>query len=662
MRRHILLTVFIISKCAVFAHESNDTVVTRMLDDVEVRAAHAVRDVTSTAPLHSLDSERMRITGVSDIADALHRLPGITLRDYGGAGGLKTVSVRGFGASHTGVIYDGIPLNDSQSGQIDVSRYSLDNVGVLKMVVGDNDDIFVPARVAVSAASLFINTMPVKVDSLRLTAQFRTGSWDYYNPFLRIAVPVSDKVSMAVTGEYIHAGNDYPFTFFNGEMDTRERRNNSRMNSGHGELNMVYTPDSRSSLYAKAYYYDNSRRLPGPIIYYNNVSNERLRETNAFAQLSYRRAVNFQWSVQGSGKFNFSRSLYHDKDGKYPGGELNQNYWQREAYVTGSVMWMPSQQWAVNYSADYAYNNLTSNLPDDIRPYRNSILQSLTARWRTGRVTAMARLLYSVYLNGAKDGESAKDASKLSPSVSLSVQPWGGEELYVRMSYKNIFRVPTFNEAYFDHYGSTDLLPETTDQLNLGFTWNPKPQSWLNSAVFTLDGYLNHIDDMIVGIPYNMFVWRMVNLGKVRVLGVDFTCSLSFRLSRRHSIFFASNYSYQRAQPRTSPEASDWMKQVAYIPKNSGSVSLTYENPWVNVVWHTTAVGARYATNNNLPATRISGYAESGIAAWHRFGLPKGHYLELRGDILNIFDKQYEVVARYPMPGRSWQITLKFQL
>ena len=99
----------------------------------------------STAPLRILDREQMLSLGVTDVADALHRMAGITLRDYGGAGGLKTVSVRGFSAKHTGVSYDGIMLSDCQSGEIDLSRYSLDNVEYLSLVVGDNDDIFIPA-------------------------------------------------------------------------------------------------------------------------------------------------------------------------------------------------------------------------------------------------------------------------------------------------------------------------------------------------------------------------------------------------------------------------------------------------------------------------------------------------------------------------------------
>ena len=95
-----------------------------------------------------MDSGEMLRLGVTDIADALHRMPGINLRDYGGAGGLKTVSVRGFGAQHTGVSYDGVLLSECQSGEIDVSRYALDHVQSLRLTVGDNDDIFVSARQA----------------------------------------------------------------------------------------------------------------------------------------------------------------------------------------------------------------------------------------------------------------------------------------------------------------------------------------------------------------------------------------------------------------------------------------------------------------------------------------------------------------------------------
>ena len=76
--------------------------------------------------LYVNQQQNLNTAGITDIADALNRMPGITIRDYGGAGGMKTVSVRSFGTQHTGVSYDGIMLSDCQSGQIDLSRYSLE--------------------------------------------------------------------------------------------------------------------------------------------------------------------------------------------------------------------------------------------------------------------------------------------------------------------------------------------------------------------------------------------------------------------------------------------------------------------------------------------------------------------------------------------------------
>jgi len=31
-------------------------------------------------------------------------------------------------------------------------------------------------------------------------------------------------------------------------------------------------------------------------------------------------------------------------------------------------------------------------------------------------------------------------------------------------------------------------------------------------------------------------------------------------------------------------------------------------------------------------------------------------------DLKNIFDRQYEIVRFYPMPGRSWQLSVKYQI
>lgn len=124
---------------------------------------------------------------------------------------------------------------------------------------------------------------------------------------------------------------------------------------------------------------------------------------------------------------------------------------------------------------------------------------------------------------------------------------------------------------------------------------------------------------------------------------------------------FASNYSWQRVQPRTNPADPDYNKQVAYTPQHSGAASISWQNPWADVVFHATGVSERYGTNANLPVTRIKGYIECGATLMRTFRF-HGYSLDLRFDLLNIFDKQYEVVVDYPMPGRSWKATATFEL
>ncbi len=411
---------------------------------------------------------------------------------------------------------------------------------------------------------------------------------------------------------------------------------------------------------AKVYYYDNNRQLPGPVILYNPVCHEKLRDRNFFGQLTYKNLSLSKFSFQGLAKFNWDASLYHDEDGKYPNGILDEDYFQREVYVSGSALYVPTDKLAFNYSADYFYNNLTTNQMEVVGPWRHSVLQSFTGKFQNSWLLATARLLWSIYDNGVKEGISSKDENKLSPSLSVSVQPMRNRLFFIRASYKNIFRMPTFNETYYFRMGSTSLKPEDTDQFNFGLTWQYNSTNWLNALVLTGDVYYNNVKDKIVALPTNMFIWTMTNMDKARAFGVDVTASATFNIARRQSLVFAGNYSWQRVQPRTSPTDPDYNKQVAYTPIHSGAASLSWENPWVDVVVHTTGASDRYGTSSNLPITRIKGYMEMGAALIRSFKI-KRNTIDLRFDLTNILDTQYEIVGNYPMPGRAWKFTVTYK-
>lgn len=493
-----------------------------------------------------------------------------------------------------------------------------------------------------------------------LSVGMRFASFGTYNPSLRFAISNGSNLGMSLTGEYIHARNNYPFRLRNGSITTKEHRQNSQLNLGHAEWNGIWKPTSASQLQAKLYWFDNSRHLPGPVIYYNNVSHEQLRERNIFGQLAYNTRLGSHFSLRAVAKYNWSATRYSDLSPTYPDGVLDQHYYQREEYASATLLYRPVGGLSLSYAADFWHNSLASNLKTDNHPLRNSLLQALSVKWQWWRLTATARGLMSIIHDKSTTVPDGKTTDRLSPSVGISVQPLENAGWTVRVSYKDIFRMPTFNELYFDHYGSVKLQPEKTTQFNIGSTWHKNICSWLPDIELTVDAYLNRVRDKIVAIPYNMFVMTMTNLGKVRILGLDATATIDFHPAERHDIQLNANYSYQRAASRTDRAMTDWNKQVAYTPLNSGSWSVTWSNPWVNVAVHGTGCSGRYATNSNIASTRVAGYMETGLTLFRKFPIRKSN-LDIRADIINALNKQYEIISRYPMPGRSFSISLTYQ-
>lgn len=647
--------------------ESNDSIdrYNVELKETIVNGARQFATLTSSSPIYNITQSQLLKSGVTDIADAIHRLPGINLRDYGGAGGLKTVSVRGLGVSHTNVVYDGLPLSDVQSGAIDMSKYSMDNIGSLSINIGDNDNLFIPVKTAAAPASIIINT-PCHYNHAanELTAKLKVGSFGYISPYLSATYRLSKPLSININGEFTHSDNNYPFKWYNGVIVTEEHRENNRVNNSRIEGNIFFDRTDKFSLNGKIYYYNSNRQLPGPVRYYNiNSSSENIKERTAFSQLTYTHIFNKQWKAMAAAKFNWSATNYYTGLKTSLNGSDTEDYFQREYYTSINILYTPNPIWSIDYAADYIFNSLNSNLITDTRPYRHSFLQSLSVKMRFNRIILTARLIESVYLNGKKKGLAAipADQNRLSPSLGINIGIIKENVLSLRCSYKNIFRMPTFNEAFFNHYGSPDLKPESTEQFNSGLTSQLPLPSTLPRIHLTIDYYHNSVHNKIVAIPYNMFIWNITNVSRSIIDGIDLTFTADYSFNSRNTVSAAGSWSYQRARINVGKDNPAYGKQIAYTPMNSGSFSLGYENPWVNVVLHGQGVSARYTNNINTPESRISGYFEIGTTLWRELTI-KSCNIELRFDILNLLNKQYSVIARYPMPGRALMASVKFKL
>ncbi len=622
-------------------------------------------NVPTTTTTQTIDLDLSDRLALHDVSDAVRRFAGAEVKDYGGIGGLKTVSVRGLGSKHTSVCYDGIPITDCQNGQVDLGRFSLDQIDNITLNIGDAGNIGWNASCFASPSTLNLLSLPlVYVEkNYHLVAKIAGGSFGLVNPYLSFDHKVGKRNGNGIkaSADFMRADGNYPYTLTNGQIKTEEIREHSSAVNGHGELSGNFA-FGKTYLRAKAYYYLSDRELPGSVVLYNTMSNETLKDKNAFAQVS---SITY-WSntmLRLTGKFNWNACYYHDEAMKYPGGVLDNRYFQREWYGSAVVRQNVSEYFSFANATDYRFNSFNSNIYDCVFPQRHTLLDAISGMYESKKVTATATLLGSFFFNQVEIGDAPENHQHLSPSVAVSFKPFDNL-FYLRASYKDIFRMPTFNELYFNSFGARTLEPEKTNQFNVGSTYQwtcvgdgVKP-SRIKSFSISADYYFNKVDDKIVYIP-KMFVWSIVNMGYVEIKGLDLMTNLEINTSARTSLFFNAKYAYQNAVDLTDPKSDIYGHQIPYTPKHSGFGNVAFENPIVNVSYSVNAVGRRYSLPQNIKANRMDSYVEHGVALYKQLKF-NNFDMKLRGDVVNLTDKQYEVVRFYPMPRRSYKASVEF--
>ena len=642
------------------AQEQKDTINGKVyqMEDVIVKARRMPAKITSATSIQVLSKEDLRNLGLQNMGDAVKRFAGTNVRDYGGIGGLKTVSVRNLGAAHTAVSYDGVAISNTQAGQIDIGRFSLDNVSSLSLAVGQDENMLQSARLYASAGVLNIETERPQFEENQRSItqmQMRRGSFGYLTPSIRYWQKMGESTSLSANASYLQADGSYPFKFKNGKYMTEEKRYNSDIKSYQGEANLFHTFKDESELSAKAYYFRSERGLPGAVILYNPETDERLWDENFFTQAKYKREFSAKWKFQAQGKYNYSWNKYEDYGVEYQDGKQTNINRQHEFYFSAVVCHQMSSRFQFSVAQDGAINTLHTNGANSPEPTRYTSLTALNARYQHDRLKALGTLVATYITENVKTGNTPEDHKRLSPTLSLSWQPWEDEQLFVRAMYKNTFRVPTFSDLYYLRVGNTNLKPEKATEYTLGMTWSGKPFSFTDFISLTLDGYYNEVDDKIIAFP-STYVWKMQNYGKVHITGIDVTLATALPISGRMNLNISGNYSWQKAIDVTNPEAKNYKHQLPYTPKHNGNLSATLEMPWVNIGYTMNMVSKRYYLAQNIADNEIDGYNEHTATLWREFSFAKSK-LRMQAEIINLTDAQYDVIKDYPMPGRSWRIT-----
>ncbi|WP_162618647.1 TonB-dependent receptor [Pedobacter yulinensis] len=635
----------------------------RQLQEIQVRERLLPELKRSSVPVQVLSGQQLQRLHSLSVADAVRFFSGVQLKDYGGIGGLKTINVRSLGSSQVNVFYDGIQLGNMQNGQVDLGRFSLDNMEAISLFNGQKPGVLLPAKAYASAASVYMESRVPVFDNgagANYRAGVRAGSYGLFNPFFATEQKIGRQLAARISTELTNAGGHYTFRRRIGSTDTAAVRQNTDIWSFRAEAGLYGKIEEKQDWQVKAYHYRSERGLPRAIVTNRFEARQRQWDENTFIQAKFREKISDKMSLALAGKYSHDRLKYVDPEITTDAGFLNNEFTSQEIYASATASYLICSFFEMGLSADYLHNRMQANLYRFPFPTRQTLLGAAVGRIKMPRLIGEINLLATAVDEHVRYYQQATDFRKLTPSVSFNWQPLAVLPVHIRAFYKEIFRMPTFNDLYYTFSGNSFLRPEYAHQFDLGMT---TANNFKNGLVRTLDAqadvYFNKITDKIVAVPgQNLFRWSMTNLDQVEIRGAEANVRLSGQVGNRlgYALLFA--YTYQEAIETTA--GAEPRQQIPYIPRHSGSFTVSADYGPAGLSYSFVYTGERYAQKANIRSNYLQPWYTHDLSL-HFQPAPKARQLSLTLEVNNLLNQQYDVIKNFPMPGRNYRIGLSWQ-
>ncbi|MFD1258916.1 TonB-dependent receptor plug domain-containing protein [Mucilaginibacter terrae] len=638
-----------------------DTAKIHRLQQVQIWSGFNTLPASSPTPAQVLKGAALERLNNLSVADAIRYLSGAQLKDYGGTGGLKTVDVRSLGSSQVAVFYDGVQLGNAQNGQVDLGKFSLDNIGAIELYNAQKSTIFQPARGLAAGSSVYLTAKrPVFMPGItnQFKAAFRAGSMSLINPSVLWNHQISTHTYSTVNTEYTRSNGQYRFRYTNGFYDTTANRNNGDINALRLEAGINGQLRDSSTWWVKAYLYNSERGLPGAIVANKFDYNQREWDRNVFIQWGYAKQGKF-YSLMAHAKYANDYMRYVDPEIVTTNGFSDSRYHQQEVYASIVNQFTISSFWNIAASVDYVRNAMQSDIYRFTYPTRNTLLSALATQLKWERLNIQANLLGTFATESTQLFKPAPNRTKYTPAVMASWQPFNNTAFRLRGFYKGIYRLPTFNELYYTYVGTANLRPEYSRQYDAGFTYQMlNPGKVLKQISIQTDVYYNQVDDKIIAVPgQNLRRWTMENISRVSIKGFETNIQTGWQLSPGMFLNSGISYTYQQAYNVTTGSAFN--QQIPYAPKNSGSVLAGVLWKQVSINYSFIYTGERYNQKVSIPANYVEPWYTHDASVIWQIAYYR-HQLKLGMDVNNLFNQYYDVITNFPMPGRFYRFKISF--
>lgn len=627
-----------------------------------------------------LDKVKQRYTSLDEV---LEREAGIRIRRYGGLGSYSTLSIRGSNANQVRFYIDGVPLNNNVGGEVNLSDLPFDNLEKIEVYKSGTSAGF--SGSAIGGAVNLVTQKGKKDKSTQL--QLGAGS------FKTIKLNAMHKdfyKDLDYTFFVQREKSDQDFTFRNNNGtpilntidDFDDKRQNAWFDRFNFTTNLAYKHKSTTYTFLNDFNY-RMHGIPGPG--YNQtqkVKRKFLRNTSSLGTDTkgfWFENLNFQTRLYYTGGRDELFDPRKEFNSASPDSKANiQQYGLHlipEIYLLKyhQIIRILAGSERETYKRDRRneFHEIVEKTPRKFRTHNFVQLQDEFRFW-----DKRLRLIPSVQAEQYVDRYN-EDPLKQNLTNLLNGQKTERKFTNYRFGFIGIpyqtpktvlgwkmngsieTRFPDFLELFGERgsiIGNTDLKPEKSKNFDAGPVLDLQ---FTNVDLNTSIAYFKKtIESMILFVPNSQFTLRPENVDSALIRGFEF--SLKLKLYKK--IMLDSNYTYQKAI-NTSDVTYLKNKYLPLRPLHEWQAGVEYyQQDKFETGFRTTFIGAVFKDRTNE-------YQNYEPARWlhniyFSFYIYKAKVdnaskeLKVTFEAKNILDKRAFDIVGYPLPGRSYYVTL----
>lgn len=629
--RHTCPVLFLFAGATLHAQEPVDT--THRMKEVVI-TANRLDNFAAGTKVQQIDSATMGKYPMANLGDVLTNESSVFIKSYG-AGSLATTSFRGGSASHTAVLWNGFNLNNPMNGQLDLSLLPGDFAGSITLQYGGTSALWGSGAVG---GAILLNSSARFDQGLNVSLGSSVGSFGDYRQ--KVFVQLSQRRWISSL-KVLHTTAKNDFVFYKPQINgaSLERQPHAELKqSGVLSENYFYINDFQK-LTLCFWYQTADRNIPPTLLQDAGIANQKDESYRLTSE--WRRTTNKNMLAARVGYFD-ERLTYSDV------------YYATPALSRSHTL-ISEVEWKVNVGNYFMLNTGMNATWEKAQSdgYPDALARTRLAGFASFQYRSQNEKL-AVVLSGREELVNGKPVPfTFSLGSNLALFKW----LSLYANGARVYRIPTFNDLYWNPGGNPSLLPESGYSAEAGASTKLQLHRDVVLAS-SVTVFTRFIDNWILWLPGPGY-WSPQNIMKVWSRGMETNTELNVTCGKvKINLGVATNYVLSTNEETRMVNDASVGRQLIYVPMYSGhaKAGIAYRN--FSCSWLQNYTGYRYTSTDNYEY--LEPFTLANVYASYQF-IRSRFQCTVFARCNNVFNVSYQVLLNRAMPLRNYQAGVAFQ-